>query len=135
LGHRTVRCRTGQSLFTVRCAFWCCSDSTRTVRALCSCQSTVGVDRCAGETLLRWHTGQSGAAPDSPVNYSRARTQKPEGKEFEVDPPWCTEHYPVVHRTLSGGTPDSPVRQTRILFGFFCFFLLNPNFNLFIGLC
>jgi hypothetical protein len=26
------------------------------------------------------------------------------------------------HRTLSGGTPDSPVRQTRVLFGFFCSF-------------
>jgi hypothetical protein len=33
---------------------------------------------------------------------------------------------PLVHRTLSGGTPDSPVRQTRVLFGFFCSFLLNP---------
>jgi hypothetical protein len=31
--------------------------------------------------------------------------------------------------------PDSPVRQTRVLFGFFCSFLLNPNFNLFICLC
>jgi hypothetical protein len=41
----------------------------------------------------------------------------------------------LVHRTLSGGTPDSPVRQTRVHFGFFCSFLLNPNFNLFIGLC
>jgi hypothetical protein len=39
------------------------------------------------------------------------------------------------HRTLSGGTPDSPVLQTRVLFGFFCSFLLNPNFDLFIGLC
>jgi hypothetical protein len=36
----------------------------------------------------------------------------------------------LVHRTLSGGTPDSPVRQTRVLFGFFCSFLLNPNFDL-----
>jgi hypothetical protein len=26
LGHRTVRWCTGQSLFTVRCAFWFCSD-------------------------------------------------------------------------------------------------------------
>jgi hypothetical protein len=34
LGHRTVRCRTGQTLFTVRCAFWRCSDFVRTVRAL-----------------------------------------------------------------------------------------------------
>jgi hypothetical protein len=48
---------------------------------------------------------------------------------------WCTEHCPVVHRTLSGGAPNSPVRQTRVLFGFFCSFLLNPNLDLFIGLC
>jgi hypothetical protein len=32
--HRTVRWCTGQSLFTVRCAFWRCSDSARVVRAL-----------------------------------------------------------------------------------------------------
>jgi hypothetical protein len=63
----------------------------------------------------------SAGTPDSPVNYSGARTQKAEGEEFEVDPPWCTGH--------------CPVRQTRIHFGFFCSFLLNPNFNLFIGLC
>jgi hypothetical protein len=56
------------------------------------------------------------------VNYSRARPQKPEGEEFEVDPPWCTGHYPMVHRTLSGGILDSPVRQTRVLFGLFCSF-------------
>jgi hypothetical protein len=47
LGHRTVRCRTGQVLLTVRCAFWRCSDSARTVRALFTLQATVGVDRCA----------------------------------------------------------------------------------------
>jgi hypothetical protein len=33
------------------------------------------------------------------------------------------------------GAPDSPVRQTRVHFGFFCSFLLNPNLDLFIGLC
>jgi hypothetical protein len=91
-----------------------CSDSARTVRALFSCQSTVGVDRCAGGRC-------SAGTLDSPVNYSGARPQKPEGEEFEVDPPWCTRH--------------CPVRQTMVLFGFFCSFLLNPNFNLFIGLC
>jgi hypothetical protein len=32
----------------------------------------------------------SAGTPDSPVNYSGARTQKPEGEEFEIDPPWCT---------------------------------------------
>jgi hypothetical protein len=77
---------------------------------------TVGVDRCAWEPLLGWHTGQSGDPPDSPVNYSGARPQKPEDEEFEVDLPWCTGH--------------CPVRQTSVLFSFFCSFLLNPNFDL-----
>jgi hypothetical protein len=68
--HQTVRWCTGQPLFTLWCAFWRCSDSACSVRALCTCQSTVEVDRCAWKSLLRWHTGQSGATPDSPVNYS-----------------------------------------------------------------
>jgi hypothetical protein len=34
LGHRTVRWCTGQSLITVRCAFWRCSDSARTVHCV-----------------------------------------------------------------------------------------------------
>ena len=49
------------------------------------------------EPLLRWHTGQSGDPPDSPVNYSGAAVQKPEGGKFGVDLPgapdtvrWCT---------------------------------------------
>jgi hypothetical protein len=37
------------------------------------------------------------------------------------------KEYGPGHQTLSGGTPDSPVRQTRVLFRFFCSFLLNPN--------
>jgi hypothetical protein len=67
-----------------------------------------------------WYTGQSGATPDSLVNYSGAALQKPEGGKFEVVRPWA---------------PDSPVHQTRVLFGFFCSFVLNPNLDLFIGLC
>jgi hypothetical protein len=54
------------------------------------------------------------------VNYSGVRPEKPEGEEFVPVRPW---------------EPDSPVRQTRVLFGFFHSFLLNPNFDLFIGLC
>ena len=69
-------------------------------------------------------------APDSPVNYSGAAPEKLEGEEFRLYGPWCTGYYPVVHQTLSGGTPDSPVHQTRVLFGFFRSFLLNPNFDL-----
>jgi hypothetical protein len=36
-----------QALFTIRCAFWRCFDSTRTILALFTLQATVGVDRCA----------------------------------------------------------------------------------------
>jgi hypothetical protein len=48
------------------------------------------VDRCADSRCSAWCTGQSGDTPDSPVNYSGVRLEKPEGEEFEVDPPWCT---------------------------------------------
>jgi hypothetical protein len=60
------------------------------------------------------------------VNYSGAALQKLEGGKFEVNRPWALD---------TGGTPDSPVRHTRVLFGFFCSFLLNTNLDLFIGLC
>jgi hypothetical protein len=67
-----------------------------------------------------WHTGQSGSTPDGPVNYSGVALQKPEAKQFRVDLP---------------GAPDSPVRQTRAVFGWFCSFLFEPYLGLFIGLC
>jgi hypothetical protein len=41
-------------------------------------------DRCAGD---RWLTGQSGAPPDSPVNYSRTPPSNPESGEFIADKP------------------------------------------------
>jgi hypothetical protein len=44
-------------------------------------------------------------ASDSPVNYSRVRLEKPEGEEFEVDPPWCTGHCSVAHRTVQCTRP------------------------------
>jgi hypothetical protein len=88
----------------------------RELSAHCSrCQSTIGVDRCTGVLLLRWHTGQPGDPSDSPVNDSGARPQKSEGEEFEVDPPWCTRQ--------SGAPVQGSLR-------FLCSFLLNPNFNL-----
>jgi hypothetical protein len=40
--------------------------------------------------LLRWCTGQSGGTLDSPMNYSGARPQKPEGEEFGGVRSWCT---------------------------------------------
>jgi hypothetical protein len=57
-------------------------------------------DRCAGD---RWLTGQSGAPPDSPMNYSRT--------------PLIFSREQPFHRTVSGGAPNSPVCQTELSFG------------------
>jgi hypothetical protein len=66
----------------------------RALSAHCSLlQTTVGGDsRCSA-----WHTGQSGATSDSPVNYSGVASQKPEAEQFGLDlhgapdtARWCT---------------------------------------------
>jgi hypothetical protein len=56
-------------------------------------------DRAAGG---RWLTGQSGAPPDSPVNYSRTPPKFPESGLFAGVQP---------------GAPDSPVCQTELSLG------------------
>jgi hypothetical protein len=103
VAHRTVRCTTGQPLFmsgarspsysgvddrcrvmavgapdTVRCT----PDSLvplPTVGAGHASPADCAADRCAGG---RWLTGQSGALPDSPVNYSRTPPNSPESGLF-----------------------------------------------------
>jgi hypothetical protein len=65
------------------------------------------------------------------VNYSGAPLSFPEGEEFSLEFPGAPD---TVHRTLSGGTPDSPMRQTRAHFGYPLLSLLNPFLGLFIGL-
>jgi hypothetical protein len=79
--------------------------------------------------------------PDSPVLHRTVRwiiaeclSQKPEDEQFRVDLPGAPDTVRCC-RTLFGGTPDSPVRQTRAAFGWFCSFLFEPYLGLFIGLC
>jgi hypothetical protein len=84
LWHRTVRCRTRQALFTVRCTSGDCSDFCAHCSSLFTESAAFAVERCMKEPLLRWCTGQSGDTPDSPVNYSGARPEKPEGGGFRV---------------------------------------------------
>jgi hypothetical protein len=67
-------------------------------------------------------------APDSPVNYSRSAFLKPEGGKFRLVRPWCTGHYLVAHRTVRCARPGFSLV-------YFAPFFLNPNFDLFIGLC
>jgi hypothetical protein len=64
------------------------------------------------------HRTLSGDSPDSPVNYSGASLEIPEGSEFGFESP---------------GAPDSPVRQTREHFGCPLLSCLNPFLGLFIG--
>jgi hypothetical protein len=90
MAHRTIRCTTGQPLFMARSPSFSgaddhCTSARFAHRTLSDAYQTVWcplstvvaghaspadcvADRCAGGRLL---TGQSGAPPDSPVNYSR----------------------------------------------------------------
>jgi hypothetical protein len=64
-----------------------CSDSARAVRALFTQCSPFANDRWRSSRCSAWHTGQSGATSDSPVNYSRVTLQKLEAEQFIVDLP------------------------------------------------
>jgi hypothetical protein len=122
--HRTVRWCTRQSLFTVRCAFWRCSDSVCSVRALfthCSLlQTTVGaVSRCSA-----WHTAQFGATPDSPVNYSGVASRIPEASKLELIHPGALDT--VRWHTRHSGAPDQGSSVG------FAPFYLNPFLDFFL---
>jgi hypothetical protein len=58
-------------------------------------------DRCAGD---RWLTGQSGAPPDSPVNYSRTPPNFPENDLFTGVQPGAPDT--VRCTTGQSGVPD-----------------------------
>jgi hypothetical protein len=91
-------------------------------------QPTVGVghaslancaaDRCSGG---RWLTGQSGAPPDSPVNYSR--TPPPNSREWPVrqSPAWRTGHCPVHHQTVRCTQTEQQLAVQPTLFQSFSF--------------
>jgi hypothetical protein len=75
---------------TVRCPHQTVGSATRHARIA---RPTVGA-------ADRWLTGQSGAPPDCPVNFSR--TPPTNSREWLVDqtPAWRTGHCPVHHRTV-----------------------------------
>jgi hypothetical protein len=100
--HRTVRCHTGQ----FGAPLTCCSDFYRGIVLHCS---SIRVDRCA----------QIVVAPlvHRTVWWIIAELRLGNLKLRSLS--W----FALVHRTLSSGTPDSPVRQTREHFGFL--FLLS----------
>jgi hypothetical protein len=95
LAHRTL----SGAHRTVRCPLL-------TVGAGHASPADCATDRCAGDC---WLTGQSGAPPDSPVNYSRTPPFFPRAA-FSLETS-------LAHRTLSGAPPDSPVCHTELSFG------------------
>jgi hypothetical protein len=93
LAHSTVGPRGRLAHRTVQCAQSTVAAALRATRHPRIAQPTVG----AGD---RWLTGQSGAPPDSPMNYSRTPLHFPESGEFIAGQP---------------GAPDSPVCQTELV--------------------
>ena len=55
-----------------------------TVGAVHVSRKDCAADRCSGD---RWLIGQSGAPPNSPVNYSHTPSSNPESDEFTADHP------------------------------------------------
>jgi hypothetical protein len=86
LAHRTL----SGAHRTVRCPL-------PTVGAGHASPADCAADRCAGD---RWLTGQSGAPPDSPVNYSRTPPNFSRERPVHRKPAWRTGHCLVHHRTL-----------------------------------
>jgi hypothetical protein len=76
LAHRTL----SDAHQTVRCPL-------PTVGAGHASPADCAADRCAGD---RWLTGQSGAPPDSPVNYSRTPLIFSRERSFHRRPAWRT---------------------------------------------
>jgi hypothetical protein len=118
VAHRTVRCATGQPLFMSgarfpsipgaadRCNFRLVGapDSLvplPTVGAGHVSPADSAVDRCAGG---RWLTEQSGAPPDSPVNYIRTPPKFPESGMFAGVQPGAPDT--VRCTTGKSGVPD-----------------------------
>jgi hypothetical protein len=78
------------------------------------------VVHCSSETQLLQATVArsrrcSAGAPDSLVNYSGARSEKPESEELDVVRSWCTGHCLVAHQTARCARPG----HTRFLISFF----------------
>jgi hypothetical protein len=136
---------------------WACLTSARAARAFNASQVAVGAEIAVAPLLHRTVR----CTPNSPVNFSGAAEVNSRGcRVREGAHPWSTGHYPVYTGQsgelwragsrefpkvkslksessgapdMSGGTPDSPVRQTRGAFGWLLLLCLNPILGLFIG--
>jgi hypothetical protein len=94
---------------TVAASGWLAHQTVRcpqpTVGAGHASRADCAADRCAGG---RWLTGQFGAPPDSPVNYSRTPPKTPESGQFAGSQPGATGQSGVPDRAESWLLQPSP---------------------------
>jgi hypothetical protein len=113
-----------QTLSGAHQTVWCAQP---TVGAGHASPADLAADRCAGG---RWLTGQSGAPPDSPVNYSRTPPKFSQERPVRRKPVWHTGHCPVHHRTLSGEPrPSSSWLYTANSFPILFLLFLSLRYN------
>jgi hypothetical protein len=96
---------------TVRCLHLTVGSATRHARIA---RPTVG-------PADRWLTGQSGAPPDSPVNYSRTTPDFSRERHVHRSSAWRTGHCPVHHRTVRCARLSSDFVYTSKPFSFLFF--------------
>jgi hypothetical protein len=119
VGHRIVRWSIKKVLFTIWCAICACSDFCARCPCTVHALYTFADDRWRCSRYSAWHTGQSGATLDSPVNYRREPFSETRSLVVGGNSPWCTGHCPVAHRTVRCARPGQPSV-------FFALFRLNP---------
>jgi hypothetical protein len=129
MAHRTVRCPVVHWTVTVHCPVCLLTPALTSARA--GAHYSVSLFLC--RRPLARSSRCSAGTPDSPVLHRTvwwiiAKWLPKFPKLASLS--WST----LVHRTLSGGTPDSPVRQTRAAFGCPLLFLFEPFLGLCIGL-
>jgi hypothetical protein len=98
--HRTVRCASGAT-------------------ATCTQRSTLQSEQCKSDVRADGQRGTrlSGVAPDCPVPHEDKASNGRPAPSPNGRMTWRhTGHYPVAHRTLSGGAPDYPVRPSPAAF-------------------
>jgi hypothetical protein len=76
----------------------------------------------------RWLTGQSGAPPDSPVNFSRTPSTNSRERPVDQTPAWRTGHCPVHHRTVRCTQTAQSLSCTSQVFFLLYFLFFSSSF-------
>jgi hypothetical protein len=113
LGHRTVRCRTEQS--SAAPDIYCSLSGAPLTPALTSARTVHALFTLLQTTVALLAVAPLGA-PNSPVNYSGAALQKPEGGKFEGVQPWAPNT--VWWHTGQSGAPDQGSLRFLLLLSF-----------------